>query len=127
MKSFHKYILILTIFFIVSITSCGKDEQMRTAVVTVKDKADNTISNAKVTVLVNSKYANTYVDPVDPDNLIREVIQYTNSEGYTSFEFERDCVFEAKVEKKYTDSTKTGVATLVFKEESEFTKTIIIK
>ena len=103
---------------------------MRTAVVTVMDEAKNLISSAKVTVFVNSGYANTYVDPVVNninDDKTREVVQYTNSAGVTTFEFERDCVFEAKVEKVYTDSTKTGGATLVFKEDAEFIQTIVIK
>ncbi len=130
MKILNKniWLLILVTFF--AFNSCKKDVVMRTAVVTVIDEAEHTISNAKVTVYVNSDYANTYVDPVvnnaDEDKT-REVTQYTNSGGVTTFEFERDCVFEAKVEKEYLDSTKTGGATLVFKEDAEFTKTIIIK
>ena len=130
MKSFKKNIWILLLVMFFTLGSCNKDVEMRTAVVTVTDEADHVISNAKVTVYVNSDYANTYVDPVINDineDMIREVVQYTNSAGVTTFEFDRDCVFEAKVEKVYVDSTKTGGATLVFKEEAEFVKTIIIK
>ena len=130
MKSFKKNIWLLLFVMFFALNSCKKDVEMRTAVVTVTDEADHIISNAKVTVYVNSDYANTYVDPVVGDideDMTREVIQYTNSGGVTTFEFERDCVFEAKVEKEYVDSTKTGGATLVFKEEAEFVKTIIIK
>jgi len=123
------WLLLIVMFFAVN-SACKKEIQMRTAVVTVTDEAEHLISSAKVTVYVNSRYANTYVDPVISDideDKTREVVQYTNSAGVTTFEFERDCVFEAKVEKVYVDSTKTGGATLVFKEESEFVKTIIIK
>ncbi len=127
MNIFYKNILFLVFVLALVFTSCSKDVKMRTAVVTVVDDSQHLISGAKITVYVNSDYANTYVDPVDPDNMIREVEQYTNSEGYAKFEFERDCVFEAKIEKNYVDSIKTGSATLVFKEESEFTKTVVIK
>ena len=130
MKIIKKNIWLLLIVVFFAVSSCKKEIQMRTAVVTVKDEAEHLISSAKVTVYVNSRYANTYVDPVISDideDKVREVVQYTNSAGTTTFEFERDCVFEAKVEKVYVDSTKTGGATLVFKEDAEFVKTIIIK
>jgi len=130
MKSFRKNIWLLLLVMFFALNSCKKDVEMRTAVVTVTDEAEHVVSNAKVTVYVNSDYANTYVDPVvnnSNENMTREVVQYTNSAGVTTFEFDRDCVFEAKVEKEYTDSTKTGGATLVFKQEAEFVKTIIIK
>lgn len=109
---------------------CKKEVQMRTAIVTVVDEGGNFISSASVTVGVNSSHANTYVDPVVSNNeeaFIRVVTQTTNSAGMTTFEFERDCVFQSDVEKVYPDSTKRGTATLVFKQEAEFTKTIIIK
>jgi len=127
MKSFKKNIWLPIIIMFLLVSACKKEVPMRTAVVTVTDEAEHLISSAKVTVYVNSSYANTYVDPITYDDMTREVVQYTNSAGVTTFEFDRDCVFEAKVEKEYTDSVKTGGATLVFKEEAEFSKTIIIK
>ena len=128
MISSKKYIFVILFFLLVVSVSCKKEVVMRVATVTVKDNANKPVSNTKVTVYVNGNYANTYVDPVDYGDEIKEVVHYTNSSGVTSFEFERDCVFEAKAEKDYVDSMKMGSATLVFKEEkNDYEATIIIR
>ncbi len=114
------------------ISSCKKEDETRKATATVIDQDGHAVANAKTTVYVNSKYANTYIDPRDPDNMIKEEVKYTNGSGIVEYEYQFDCVFEIKAEKEiYQDgvlvSVKKGTGTLVFRKGEDYETKIIIK
>jgi hypothetical protein len=74
------------------------------------------------------KYANTYVDP---NTGLREMVDYTGSDGRVAFEFLRPAVLTAIAE--YTTElngntiVQTGKGILVLDEGKTFEKTIIIE
>lgn len=131
-RLFAILIVVFLSFFVINFSSCKKEEITRKATLTVVDENGSAVGGAKVTVSVNSKYANTYIDPRDPDNLIKEEVKYTSSNGVVEFEFDYDCVLEAKAEKEFYEdgvliATKKGTATVVFKLDDDFEGKIIIK
>lgn len=133
MKKLYKNIrLLLIIFALPLVLSCEKEVPPR-ALLTVVDEAGVPVNNAKVTVKVSfsendPKYANTYIDP---NELTRDVEQYTSSSGTVEFEFVNDAVFTALAEKEiiFEENTITysGKATIILKSGEVFEKTIVIK
>jgi len=129
--STKKFIIVLFLS-VAALYSCKKDNPPK-AVVTVTDINGLVISGAKVTVKVgysntDPKYANTYVDP---NTGLREIIEYTSSDGKASFDFLRPAVFTAYAEYTIIVSgnpvVSTGNGILVLDERVTFEKTIIIE